>query len=179
MSVKIVTNKALGFTATTHLGSTINLNDFKEKRIWLAFFRYASCPLCNLHIHNIIKRFDEIEKKGLIFLPVFQSSPAEVLKYAGKDALPFQIICDPKEELYKLYNVGNSYSGFFSFSVMTKIAAAMKNGFMPGKMQGEISRLPSELIIDQNFDIIYRYDGKDIADHPSIDMILEKAIERF
>jgi len=42
-------------------------------------------------------------------------------------------------------------------------------------MEGEISRLPSEFLIDENFEIVYRYDGNNIGDHPSLDTILEKA----
>ena len=167
--------KAKDFKAKTHLNEDLSLSDYKGQKIWLAFYRYASCPLCNLHIHEIIKRFDEVKSSSLAFLPVFQSPSSEVQKYAGKNDLPFQIICDPQEEIYKLYNVGKSYGGFLSFSVMAKGMRAMMSGHMPGKMEGEISRLPSEFIINENFEIEYRYDGKDIGDHPSLDTILIKA----
>jgi len=163
------------FKALNQNSAIISLSDFKGKKIWLAFYRYASCPLCNLHINTIIQRFDEVQRAGLIFLPVFQSAPEEVRKYAGKNELPFQIICDPQEKIYKRYNVGKSYGGFLSLNVMTKGMKAMMKGHMPGKMEGEISRLPSEFIINENFEVIYRYDGKDIGDHPSLDIILAKA----
>ena len=168
-------DKVKDFKAKNHHNKDLTLTDFKGQKIWLAFYRYASCPLCNLHIHSIINRFDEVKKSGLIFLPVFQSSPSEVQKYAGKNDLPFPIICDPQEEIYNLYNVGKSYGGFVSLSVMAKGMKAMMSGHMPGKMEGEISRLPSEFIINKDFEIIYRYDGKNIGDHPSLDIVLEKA----
>lgn len=167
--------KAKDFKAKTHLGEEISLADYKGQKIWLAFYRYASCPLCNLHIHDIIRRYDEVKNLGLVFLPVFQSPSSEVQKYAGKSDLPFPIICDPQEDLYKLYNVGKSYGGFLSLSVMAKGMKAMMNGHMPGKMEGEVSRLPSEFIINESFEIVYHYDGKNIGDHPSLDTILENA----
>jgi len=166
-------DRAKDFLAKDHLDRSFSLSDYKGQKIWLAFYRYASCPLCNLHINQIINRFDEFKKRGVVFLPVFQSSSGEVMKYAGERELPFRIICDPDEELYKLYNVGHSYSGFFSLSMMCKIVKAMAKGFMPGKMEGEISRLPSEFIINENYEISFRYDGKDIGDHPSLDLIIE------
>lgn len=165
---------AKAFKAIDHKNEAVDLEKLKGNRIWLAFYRYASCPLCNLHIHEIIKRFDEVKNSGLTFLPVFQSPPSEVQKYAGKDDLPFQIICDSKEEIYKLYNVGKSYGGFISLFAMAKGMKAMLNGHLPGKIEGEISRLPSEFIINENFEIIYRYDGKNIGDHPSLDEILNQ-----
>jgi len=168
--------KANLFEAINHQDKPISLSDFHGKKIWLAFYRYASCPLCNLHINNIMKNYEKVQSEGLIFLPVFQSSPKEVMKYSGKyEDLPFQIICDPEEKLYDLYNVGKSYLGFFSIDVVLKLIKAMIKGHLPGKMEGEISRLPSEFIINENFDIIYRYEGKNIGDHPSLELILEKA----
>jgi len=169
----MMVDKAKDFTAKDHLSRDLSLIDYKGQKIWLAFYRYASCPLCNLHINQIINRFDEFKKLGVVFLPIFQSTPEEVMKYAGRGDLPFRIICDPQEKLYKLYDVGNSYSGFFSLSMMCKIIKAIAKGFMPGKIEGEISRLPSELIIDEKFEIVFRYDGKDIGDHPDLDLIIK------
>lgn len=168
--------KAKDFTATTHRGETLSLEQFKGKKVWLAFFRYASCPLCNLHINSIIKRYDEVEKAGIVFLPVFQSSAEEVRKYAGGQSLPFSILCDPSQELYEMYEVNSSYKGFVSVSVLRKMANALVAGFLPGKMQGDISRLPSDLLISENGDIIWRYDGQDIGDHAELEFILEKSI---
>ena len=170
-----MSEQAKDFKASNHRDESVVLADFKGKKIWLAFYRYASCPLCNLHINNILKRFSEVEEAGLIFLPIFQSSVAEVKKYVGKNDVPFQIICDPQEKIYKLYGVGKSYGGFASISVMSKGLKAMMSGHMPGKIEGEFSRLPSEFVINENFEIIYRYDGKNIGDHPSLDEILASA----
>ena len=166
---------AKDFSAITHDGKEINLKDFKGQTIWLAFFRYASCPLCNLYINQVIRRFDEIKAREIVFLPVFQSTVHEVQKYAGKDDVPFSIICDPNEELYKLYEVGSSVGGFFSLSVMTKGLKAMSQGHLPGKMTGDIARLPSDFVINNDFEIIYRFDGKDIGDHSAIEDILATA----
>jgi peroxiredoxin Q/BCP len=168
--------KAKDFIAITHRGERISLEQFKGRKVWLAFFRYASCPLCNLHIHSIIKRYDEFEKAGIVFLPVFQSSVEEVMKYAGGLNLPFPIICDPAQELYKLYDVGSSYKGFISASVLLKMSKAFMSGFLPGKIQGDISRLPSDFLFSENQEIIFRYDGKDIGDHADLEIILEKAL---
>lgn len=169
---------AKDFLAKDHLNNEINLQSYKGKKLWLAFYRYASCPLCNLHIHEITQRFNEVRDLDLVFLPIFQSTPSEVQKYAGKNNLPFQIVCDPKEEIYSLYSVNSSYLGFASLSVIKKLTKAIINGHIPGRMEGEVARLPSELLINEDFIITYRYDGKHIGDHPSIDLILEKAKEK-
>lgn len=168
-------NNVIDFTLKNHLGEEITLSNFKGKKIWLAFYRYASCPLCNLHIHNIIKNYHLVEEAGLVFLPVFQSTAQEISKYVGKNDVPFNILCDPDEKTYKQYQVNHSYKGFLSLSVYKKIAKAMLHGFLPGQINGEMGRIPSELIIDENFVISFRYDGKDIGDHPDLELILNKS----
>lgn len=165
---------AIDFTLKNHLGENVTLSNYKGKKIWLAFYRYASCPLCNLHIHNIIKNYHLVEKTGVVFLPIFQSSAKEISKYVGKGDVPFNILCDPDEKIYELYQVNHTYKGFFSLTVYKKILKALLKGFMPGFFNGEVGRIPSELVIDENFNISFRYDGHDIGDHPDLELILSK-----
>lgn len=106
---------------------------------------------------------------------MFQSPVSEVKKHVASKDLPFKILCDPNEELYKLFNVRSSLSGFLSLSVITKSFEAIKNGYLPGKAEGSIGRLPSEFLLNKNLEIAFRYDGSDIGDHPSIDLIISEA----
>ncbi|MFQ3213478.1 MAG: peroxiredoxin Q/BCP, partial [Marivirga sp.] len=32
-------------------GRTINLEEYKDKKLLIAFFRHAGCPFCNLRVH--------------------------------------------------------------------------------------------------------------------------------
>ena len=45
-------------------GSTFNMADTKGKRVILTFFRFSSCPLCNMRIRRIIQRWDEFSEDG-------------------------------------------------------------------------------------------------------------------
>lgn len=166
---------AKNFKAIDHKGETVSLSDFEGKTIWLAFFRYASCPLCNLHIREIQKRYDEIVEKGIVFLPVFQSPAEDVSKHITKDqGLPFKVLCDPNQELYDAYDVKSSVTGFFNLEVFTKLFSAMSKGFFPGKISGKIARLPSDFLINKDHQIIYRFDAKHIGQHADIDEVLAK-----
>jgi|SRR5690606_7030744 len=162
---------AQDFTVQTHLGNSINLSDYKGKKIWLAFFRYASSPLCNLYINQVINRYDEVVEHDIVFLPVFQSPAEEIQKYVGKNDVKFPILCDPEEKLYKLYNVGKSYSGFLSLSVIGKGIKAKTKGHLPGKVQGEFAIMLNNFVINTNFEIVYCFDGKDIGDHSKLEDI--------
>lgn len=41
-------------------GSTFNLESMQGKRYIISFFRFASCPFCNLRVHELVKRFEEL-----------------------------------------------------------------------------------------------------------------------
>jgi peroxiredoxin len=40
-------------------GGMFELNELKGKRFMLSFLRFASCPFCNLRVHELATRFNE------------------------------------------------------------------------------------------------------------------------
>ncbi|MGE3610666.1 MAG: peroxiredoxin-like family protein [Bacteriovoracaceae bacterium] len=145
-------------------GSTFNLENVSGKK-WIAFFRYASCPLCNLRVNEMIKRFEELTKSGLQIIAIFQSEPESVAKYVGKQEPPFLILCDPSENSYERYGLQASILGMMSPKNMSKLISAMKSGFRPGKMEGSVTRIPADFLIDENNIIQEVYYGETIGDH--------------
>lgn len=65
--------QARPFEVTDIFDRTISLEDYRGKRLMLSFYRYASCPLCNLRIAQLIAHFDLLHGQGLEFLALFQS----------------------------------------------------------------------------------------------------------
>ena len=165
---------AINFDVEDIFGNQISLNDFKDKKLLLAFFRYASCPLCNLRIHQLIQHYPTFETKGLHLLAFFQSPIESIRKYVGKQDAPFPIIADPNHNVYREYGVETSWTGFLkgSFRLVTLTAAARK-GFFPGKMEGKKSLIPADFLIGPDLIVEKAYYGSDIADHMPIQEILE------
>ncbi|MFZ5697124.1 MAG: redoxin domain-containing protein [Pseudomonadota bacterium] len=64
------------------------------QKVWLAFFRYAGCPLCNLRVHQMIQRHDAWERQGLKIVASFQAPVEEVAANVGEQNAPFPIVCD-------------------------------------------------------------------------------------
>lgn len=149
----------------------INLESYRGQKVWLAFFRYASCPLCNLRINEMIKRHKELETSGLKIISVFQSPQSSVEKYVAKQDLPFPLICDPDQELYQLYGVKGSYAGLVSFGVVHNLAKASKRGFFPGIPDGPLNTIPADFLIDESGEIVTSFHGKDIGDHIPFELV--------
>jgi peroxiredoxin len=76
--------KAPIFITKDYQGKKINLSDYHGKRILLSFFRGASCPFCNLRVHELIKKQNEFKEQDIEIIAFFSSTKEEVQQYAGK-----------------------------------------------------------------------------------------------
>ena len=165
---------APNFKTTDTQNRVFSLAEERKKPILLAFFRYASCPLCNLRVHQLIQNQEILEQKLEIVL-VFQSPLDKIEKYVGKQDVPYRIIADPKRKLYRLYGVENSWLGFlkaWTIKIPKVFSAVIGHRYLPGSMEGEIHRIPADFIIGKNGTILRAYYGKDIGDHLALKEIV-------
>jgi thioredoxin-dependent peroxiredoxin len=147
----------------------LNLQHLKGKKVLLSFYRYASCPFCNLRFNTLTRKQSEWQAKGLITLAVFQSPKQSILEYAGKEPSPIHIIPNPERDLYRLYGVEGSWKGFLTGALQIgTFAKALKEGHLPGKVEGEMNMVPADFVIDEHGKILLAYYGKDISDHVDI-----------
>lgn len=150
-------------------GETVCLEQFRGRRVLLSFYRYASCPFCNLRVHELTKRAPAWQARGLDLVAVFQSPRESILEHAGGEPRPFPILPDPGRELYRRYGVEGSWGAFLKGGLQVgKLASALKEGFMPGRMEGEINMVPADFLIDEDGRIAVAYYGRDISDHLDI-----------
>lgn len=147
----------------------LGLQQLKGKKVLLSFYRYASCPFCNLRFNALTQKQAQWQAKGLVTLAVFQSPKASILEYAGKEPSPIQIIANPERDLYRLYGVEGSWKGFLTGALqLGTFAKALKQGHLPGKIEGDMNMVPADFVLDENGQILLAYYGKDISDHLDI-----------
>jgi len=157
-------------------GKTIRLNDYRGRYLLLSFYRYASCPFCNLQVHELIQHVVEFDKRGLSLLAVFQSARAGIREHVGKQRPPFPIIPDPGHSMYRSYRVETSLPGLLLGLTLRlgKALKAMGRGFLPVRMEGSITLVPADFLIDPDGTILLAFYGKDISDHLPIRIILQQ-----
>lgn len=161
--------RAPGFDAWDFEGMRrIRLEDYRGRRLLLSFYRYASCPLCNLRVHERATRCEAWKAAGLDVLGVFQSPADKLRQYVGRREAPFPLIADPEQRLYAAYGVGHSWRGFLK-AWATRLPeigrATLGHGFLPGSVEGGIHRVPADFLIDRDGAIAVAYYGCDIGDH--------------
>jgi peroxiredoxin len=165
---------ARNFTSEDISGNAITLNDCAGRHVMLSFYRYAACPLCNLRVHHLIQQHQTFFERNLNFVAVFQSPRESIRRHVGKQDIPFPVIADPERNLYRLYGVESSWSGFIRGSLrLPTVASALMKGFFPGKMEGVKSTVPADFLIGPDLTVQVAYYGSDIADHLPIEKINE------
>jgi peroxiredoxin len=72
-------------------------------QVHLQLRRFAGCPICNLHVREVARRYAEIENAGVTEVAVFHSSAERLRQYQAH--LPFAVVADPERKLYKEFGV--------------------------------------------------------------------------
>ncbi|XMB87100.1 peroxiredoxin family protein [Mycoplasmatota bacterium WC44] len=166
---------APNFLVKDYYGNDVSIDALKGQKVLLSFYRYASCPLCNLRIHNIINKMDYFRERNLNVIAVFQSPLESMKQYVGNQEVPFPLISDPEWKLYKKYGVQTSFMGLIKavFKRMGELKKAGKKGFKIGKSDGKMTTIPADFLINEQGQIEVDYYGADIGDHLPFERIME------
>lgn len=168
-------SNAIDFQVEDINGNNIILSQLKEQLILLSFFRYASCPFCNLRIAQLITYYPQFQKAGLEILAFFQSPKESIQQYIIEkhEKLPFPVVADPSHKVYDLYGVKSSRWGYFKGIIrLIPFTKAFRKGFRPGKVEGRVALIPADFLID-NLIIRKSYYGSNITDHMPLEDILD------
>jgi peroxiredoxin Q/BCP len=158
---------APNFTAQALSGRNVDLAALRGRTVLLKFYRFATCPVCNLHLHRFIKDYDMLQALGLTTVVLFHS-PAQKLKAANAniDLPPFDLVPDPEKRIFRAYSVENGLAGMFSAAVMRDYCRALRAGFPPGMLtsDGGVTGNPADFIIDGDGRIAFAHYGRHYAD---------------
>ena len=74
-------------------GTLFEMSNFKGKRVILTFFRFSTCPFCNIRINRILKRWEEFDDDTLM-VGVFDAKIDELKKSMKRHNPPFSVVAD-------------------------------------------------------------------------------------
>lgn len=151
-------------------GETIEVGNGKPT--YLAFYRDAACPFCNMHIYRLTNEYVKYNKMGLNLIAIFASSPEDVRKFVLARPRPFRIAAEPSGQLYEVYGVQRSF--WRKLLAVLKHFPTLLGGLgklgLLGSLKGmgglnTNNMMPADFLIDGNGKIVEAYYGKDAADH--------------
>ena len=140
----------------------------------IQFRRFASCPICNLHIHSFVSRHLELVEAGVHEVVVFHSTAEDILSAGGE--VPFAMIADPTKELYKVFGVETSIMSVANPAAwVSGVKGLVKFPRFPHeKGQGHFG-LPADFIIGKNGEVLFAKYGKHADDHLEVDEVIRLA----
>jgi peroxiredoxin len=164
-------DKAIPFSAETIEGKPISLEMFTGKPLLLMFYRYASCPMCNLRIRDFAQHYPRLHERGLEVVAFFHSPARNIRRNAGKRHLPFDIVADPKFKVYQSYGIETSWLRFFFSMFLPSFYAdwirAMRYGIWGG-VDWQMGKMPADFLIGPDGRILRTHYGREIGDHLAV-----------
>ena len=169
------------FKSKDIFGREIDLRDYRDKKIFIGFFRHAGCPFCNLRVHTLMKVHGELKAKGLEMIFFFESKESVLLRSTfHKEVSPVPIIADPEKKWYSTYGLEPSLSksviSHFTNFVQTALQAKSTGVPIHIMASGEsFSTMPAEFLVDKNLVIKKLYYSDRLANRMNIKDIVDFA----
>ena len=156
------------FTVGTVQGRTLTLDAFAGRPLLLMFFRYASCPMCNLRLHDFAQRFPGLRERGLEAVAFFHSPAESIRAHAGRREYPFHLAADPGMLVYRAYGVETSWPGFLLSMARPDFYVdwlrSMRHGFWGGAAR-EMATMPADFLVGPDGRLRRVHYGRGIGDH--------------
>jgi peroxiredoxin Q/BCP len=167
---------APSFTASDVWGNPVSLSSYKGKKVFLGFMRFAGCPVCNLRVHELLKKSETFKSKNIEVVLVYESSPTVMLDYLEGEKYPFTFIADPENKLYDLYSVEVSWGKFLSSlfkGLMQKAGAGQKLFRKKITKDGKLNRIGAEFLINEQGTLEIAHYASFLGDEVAIDALLK------
>lgn len=156
---------------------TIDLNDYRDKKIFIGFFRHAGCPFCNLRVHILQKAQLELQARGMEMIFFFESKEKVLLRSSFHNEIsPIPLISDPDKIWYDAYGLESSgyKSAISHITTFVQTAWKAKANKLPihAMADGEsIKTMPAEFLINKDLRIEQVHYSDRLNDRMNIDVI--------
>ena len=172
-------DRAPDIQGETISGEIVRPETVRGKPVLLKFYRFAGCPICNLHIREYIRREDELVAAGITVIAVWHSSSRKLARSFRHLDLPFAVLADPLKRLFRAYRVEESWRGMVALPMWRAYIKAMRAGFLtrPFFHEGGVTGNPADFLIDARGVVRHAHYGLHYADSLPVDRVLELTTE--
>lgn len=156
----------------TTSGQRVTISDADGDYVHLQLRRFAGCPICNLHLHSIVARHDEI-----------RATAAELTKCESE--MPFPLIADPERALCRRLGVERGPRSLLRARALRAMIAgqtaallkrsAMRGPLAPFTPTGGLLGLPADFLIAPDGRLGALKYGKHAYDQWTVDELLDHA----
>lgn len=148
-------------------GSQFSIEEVKGRRYLLSFFRFASCPFCNLRVHELVTHYSQYPENFTI-VGIFDSPLDNLQKHAAGHDAPFPILADAENRYYQKFGVERSIAGVLRgmfLRMHRAIYGMFVKGYIPLSIKGAMTTMPLNILVDEQGIVQYAHYGRDEGDH--------------
>ena len=173
-------DKFPNFTVNTAFENGLTIEKIVDgKPTMFMVLRYIGCTVCRYDVHVLTERYNEFVEKGVNVVVVMQSKPEIVQRDLAGGTLPFHLICDEAQEIYKTLEINAAANmqellGDGMAKLQEKGAKAAAAGFAHGDYEGIEEQLPAFFYVDSDLTVKEAHYAKSIMDMPTVDEMLAK-----
>lgn len=155
-------------------GGVFMLDNYRGRKVLISFYRFATCPFCNLRIHAMVRNYEKYHAH-FEMIAIFESKSTLLKQTMMKHDAPFLILSDQDAIFYRSYGLEKSFMGVIKGMMfrMPSLFKSMMMGNLPINIDSPMTRMPADFLIDENGLIEIAYYGNDEGDHLDIDSLLK------
>jgi peroxiredoxin Q/BCP len=152
--------------------SVFNTDSLRGRRYLLSFFRFAGCPFCNIRMHELVTRYNELPE-GFTIVAVFDAPLDDLQRHETRHRAVFPILADSTNTYYKKYSIDRSVWGMLKGAVVRfpALLQALRRGYFPTTIKGKLHTLPADFLVDEQGRIQTAHYGRDLGDHLSFEKV--------
>lgn len=162
------------FEASTVQNKVISISDYLGKKIWIIFYRYATCPLCAIHLDDIKNTILEAQTAGMQVILVYESKPEDFNEEKSGatvellNSINVPMISDPERKIYSSFRTQRNSLKLISAKIPITLFEAWRRNFKQAAITGSLGQLPAHFIIDEKGTVELAHYGTSMTDHLSV-----------
>jgi len=127
-------DKVPEFSTKDQDGNTINLSDYKGKKLIVFFYPKANTPGCTAEACNLRDNYSELQAQGYELLGVSADSEKKQASFKNKYEFPFSLLADEDHTVINTFGVwgpkkfmGKAYDGIHRMTFMVDERGIVSN----------------------------------------------------
>lgn len=143
------------FKLTNQDGAEVSLSDFRGKKVIVYFYPAAMTPGCTTQACDFRDNLASLQSAGYVVLGISPDKPAKLKKFVDHDALTFDLLSDPDNEVQVAYGAfgeksmyGKVYEGTIRSTFVVDEKGVLSHALYNVKATGHVAMLRKQLGLD-------------------------------
>ena len=160
------------FTYDTPFAKSVRIEDTLRRvrgKTALVFLRYYGCRMCQYDMRQFEEKYPLIAGTGGQLLVVLQSTPESLRRQTEPEELPYDLVCDPEQRLYRMLEISPAASRetLVDEKSAKKMEMIEKTELRHGDYEGNELQLPAVFIVTPRRELTYVRYGVSAGDVPT------------